>query len=259
MTKIQKSEESYIKNIFESISKDYDLMNDLITFKYHSKWKKEIVMIAKEDNPKVILDIATGTGDIAINLSKLKDSQIIGVDISEKMLDVAGDKIRKMNITNITLELSKAEKLKYRNTAPKIETEIKLITTFHGRPLKNIKPITVIIIKIVCPTSGCCNRRNTLKNNKVAGIIWRKIFSSILDLAKNQETTITNEGFKNSDGWIVKPKIGNHLDAPPLLIPITSVKKIPIKLIIKTNKDSFLVLSEGRIEIQIRKSNEIKQ
>lgn len=115
MTKIQKSEESYIKNIFESISKDYDLMNDLITFKYHSKWKKEIAMIAKEDNPKVILDIATGTGDIAINLSKLKDSQIIGVDISEKMLDVAGDKIRKMNITNIKLELSKAEKLKYKN------------------------------------------------------------------------------------------------------------------------------------------------
>ncbi|MDC1033884.1 ubiquinone/menaquinone biosynthesis methyltransferase [Flavobacteriaceae bacterium] len=115
MTKIQKSEESYIKNIFESISKDYDLMNDLITFKYHSKWKKEIAMIAKEDNPKVILDIATGTGDIAINLSKLKDSQIIGLDISEKMLDVAGDKIKKMNITNITLELSKAEKLKYKN------------------------------------------------------------------------------------------------------------------------------------------------
>lgn len=115
MTKIQNSEESYIKNIFESISKDYDLMNDLITFKYHSKWKKEIALIAKEDNPKVILDIATGTGDIAINLSKLKDSQIIGLDISEKMLDVAGDKIRKMNINNITLELSKAEKLKYRN------------------------------------------------------------------------------------------------------------------------------------------------
>ena len=76
MTKIQKSKESFVKNIFESISKDYDLMNDLITFKYHSKWKKEIALIAKEDNPKVILDIATGTGDIAINLSELKDSQI---------------------------------------------------------------------------------------------------------------------------------------------------------------------------------------
>ena len=115
MTKIQKSEESYIKNIFESISSDYDHMNDLITFKYHSKWKKEITVIAKEDNPKVILDIATGTGDIAINLSKLKDSEIIGVDISEKMLNVASDKIRKMNINNITLDISKAEKLKYRN------------------------------------------------------------------------------------------------------------------------------------------------
>ena len=115
MTKIQKSEESYIKNIFESISSDYDHMHDLITFKYHSKWKKEITVIAKEDNPKVILDIATGTGDIAINLSKLKDSEIIGVDISEKMLNVASDKIRKMNINNITLDISKAEKLKYRN------------------------------------------------------------------------------------------------------------------------------------------------
>lgn len=115
MTKIQKSEESYIKNIFESISSDYDHMNDLITFKYHSKWKKEITVIAKEDNPKMILDIATGTGDIAINLSKLKDSKIIGVDISEKMLNVASDKIRKMNINNITLDISKAEKLKYRN------------------------------------------------------------------------------------------------------------------------------------------------
>ncbi len=115
MAKIQKSEESYIKNIFESISSDYDHMNDLITFKYHSKWKKEITVIAKEDNPKVILDIATGTGDIAINLSKLKDSEIIGVDISEKMLNVASDKIRKMNINNITLDISKAEKLKYRN------------------------------------------------------------------------------------------------------------------------------------------------
>ena len=115
MAKIQKSEESYIKNIFESISSDYDHMNDLITFKYHSKWKKEITVIAKQDNPKVILDIATGTGDIAINLSKLKDSEIIGVDISEKMLNVASDKIRKMNINNITLDISKAEKLKYRN------------------------------------------------------------------------------------------------------------------------------------------------
>ena len=115
MTKIQKSKESFVKNIFESISKDYDLMNDLITFKYHSKWKKEIALIAKEDNPKVILDIATGTGDIAINLSELKDSQIVGVDISEKMLNIASEKIRNLNINNIKLEISHAEKLKYGN------------------------------------------------------------------------------------------------------------------------------------------------
>ena len=58
MTKIQESKESFVRNVFESISKDYDLMNDLITFKYHSKWKKEIALIAKENNAKLILDIA---------------------------------------------------------------------------------------------------------------------------------------------------------------------------------------------------------
>ena len=133
------------------------------------------------------------------------------------------------------------------------------MTIFHGRPLKNIKPITVIIIKIVCPTSGCCNNRNILKNNKIAGIIWSEVFPSNLALAKNHDTTITKDGFKNSDGWIVKPKIGNHLDAPPLLIPTVSVKKIPIRLPINIIRESFLIFPAGRIETTIRKNNEIKQ
>ena len=60
-----------IKNIFESISNEYDFMNDLMTLRNHSKWKKEIAEIAIASSPKRILDIATGTGDIAINLSKI--------------------------------------------------------------------------------------------------------------------------------------------------------------------------------------------
>ena len=76
----------HIKNIFESISSEYDFMNDLMTFKNHSKWKKEIAEIAKYSSPKKILDIATGTGDIAINLSQINGSKIEGVDVSGNML-----------------------------------------------------------------------------------------------------------------------------------------------------------------------------
>ena len=101
----------HIKNIFESISSEYDFMNDLMTFKNHSKWKKEIAEIAKYSSPKKILDIATGTGDIAINLSKIYGSKIEGVDVSGNMLKIARKKIDELKIDNIALKTCEAENL----------------------------------------------------------------------------------------------------------------------------------------------------
>ena len=101
----------HIKNIFESISSEYDFMNDLMTFKNHLKWKKEIAEIAKYSSPKKILDIATGTGDIAINLSKIKGSKIEGVDVSGNMLKIARKKIDELKIDNIVLKTCEAENL----------------------------------------------------------------------------------------------------------------------------------------------------
>jgi demethylmenaquinone methyltransferase/2-methoxy-6-polyprenyl-1,4-benzoquinol methylase len=101
----------HIKNIFESISSEYDFMNDLMTFKNHSKWKKEIAEIAKYSSPKRILDVATGTGDIAINLSKIKGSKIEGVDVSGNMLKIARKKIDELKIDNIVLKTCEAENL----------------------------------------------------------------------------------------------------------------------------------------------------
>ena len=100
-----------IKNIFESISNEYDFMNDLMTLRNHSKWKKEIAEIAIASSPKRILDIATGTGDIAINLSKINGSKIDGVDISDNMLKVARKKIKELKINNINFKTCEAENL----------------------------------------------------------------------------------------------------------------------------------------------------
>ena len=100
-----------IKNIFESISNEYDFMNDLMTFRNHSKWKKEIAEIAIDSSPKRILDIATGTGDIAINLSKINGSKIEGIDVSGNMLKIARKKINDLKIENINLKTCEAENL----------------------------------------------------------------------------------------------------------------------------------------------------
>ena len=117
----------------------------------------------------------------------------------------------------------------------------------------------VKIIRIVWPTSGWSNKSDITIKVTIRGIIWREISFSNLDLAKNHETTIINDGLRNSEGWIVNPKADSHLEAPPLLTPIINVKKIPIKLIIKTIKDNFLTKLEGKIEIDTKKNNDMKK
>ena len=102
------------REMFDSISKEYDFINNLITFGAHKKWKKQIVNICKKINPKKILDLATGTSDIAIELSSIKECKIIGVDPSSKMLEVGQIKIDNRNLNDkISLEKGNAENLKY--------------------------------------------------------------------------------------------------------------------------------------------------
>ena len=103
-----------IKEMFDSISNEYDLINNLITFRSHKKWKKEIVEISKKIHPKKILDLATGTADIAIELSSIENCRIIGADISSKMLKIGQNKIENLNLNQkIKLVKADAQNLKY--------------------------------------------------------------------------------------------------------------------------------------------------
>ena len=112
MYKNKKAEE--IEEMFDSISKEYDCLNRIITFGTDSKNKEEIGRIVKEKSPTKILDIATGTADIPINLSKIKNCKITGVDISKKMVAIGRKKIKSKNLLKkITLEIGNAERLKY--------------------------------------------------------------------------------------------------------------------------------------------------
>lgn len=102
------------KEMFDSISKEYDFINNLITFGFHKKWKKEIVKILKKIKPQKILDLATGTADIAIQLSSIENCKIIAVDPSSKMLKIGERKIQNLNSNkNILLEEGNAENLNY--------------------------------------------------------------------------------------------------------------------------------------------------
>ena len=114
--KSKSPKKSQVEKMFDSISSEYDLLNGIMTFNSHKKWKKNILNIAKKLKPKNALDIATGTADIAINLGSISDCNVVGVDISEQMLSVGRKKITKMKLDEaIRLETGDAENLNFKD------------------------------------------------------------------------------------------------------------------------------------------------
>ena len=108
------SKKKQVEKMFDSISFEYDNLNRLISAGNDVKWRKNIYKIAERLNPVDILDIATGTADIALELSKIKGSKITGLDISEKMLDVGRQKVTERNLENkVSLVSGDAENLNF--------------------------------------------------------------------------------------------------------------------------------------------------
>lgn len=97
-----------VTKMFDTISGEYDGLNRVISFGIDVKWRKKVVKFVEKTNPKTILDIATGTGDLAMALAKTNAPKIIGLDISSGMLDVGKQKIIKKGLQN-TIEMVLAD------------------------------------------------------------------------------------------------------------------------------------------------------
>ncbi|MCU0367883.1 MAG: bifunctional demethylmenaquinone methyltransferase/2-methoxy-6-polyprenyl-1,4-benzoquinol methylase UbiE [Cyclobacteriaceae bacterium] len=83
-----------VARMFDSISGKYDFLNHFLSLGIDIRWRKKAVKLLAADKPKLILDIATGTGDFAIETLSLKPEKVIGVDISEGMLEVGRKKMK---------------------------------------------------------------------------------------------------------------------------------------------------------------------
>ncbi len=102
------SKKEQVAQMFDTISGNYDSLNRVISFGIDVKWRKKVVQLVSEKNPKTILDIATGTGDLAIMMANSSAEKIIGLDISQGMLDVGIKKIASKNL-NHKIEMLNAD------------------------------------------------------------------------------------------------------------------------------------------------------
>lgn len=106
----EQEKKEQVAQMFDNIANRYDLLNSILSLGIHKGWRKKCVKILTQKSPKHILDVATGTGDFAIECAKLKPEKIIGIDISEGMMQFGREKLKKMNLDSlITLESGNAE------------------------------------------------------------------------------------------------------------------------------------------------------
>lgn len=110
----QTTKKEQVATMFNNISHKYDFLNHFLSLGIDILWRKKAVKMLAPHQPKKILDIATGTADFAIEALKLNPDEIIGIDISEGMLNVGKEKIKKKGVDNIiSLELGDSENLRF--------------------------------------------------------------------------------------------------------------------------------------------------
>ena len=109
-----KSKKQEVAEMFNNISKRYDFLNHFLSLGIDKIWRKKAVNMLKDIKPQRILDLASGTGDFAIESLRLNPKEIIGMDISEGMLEVGRQKMKKNGYDNvISMRLGDSEDLPF--------------------------------------------------------------------------------------------------------------------------------------------------
>ncbi|MCW3162559.1 bifunctional demethylmenaquinone methyltransferase/2-methoxy-6-polyprenyl-1,4-benzoquinol methylase UbiE [Chryseobacterium oryctis] len=108
------TKKSQVEDMFDNIAPKYDLLNHVLSMKIDVLWRNKLVKWMKNDNPQEVLDVATGTGDLAITIEKGTGSKVIGLDLSQQMLNVGVIKIKKLKLDGkISMQKGDAENLPF--------------------------------------------------------------------------------------------------------------------------------------------------
>ncbi|CAH0334634.1 Demethylmenaquinone methyltransferase [Flavobacterium sp. CECT 9288] len=142
-----------VAQMFDTISGNYDSLNRVISFGIDIKWRKKVLQIVAKSKPNTILDIATGTGDLAILMAQTKAEKIIGLDISAGMLEVGERKIADKNLTKtIDMVLGDSENMPFEDNYFDAITVAFGVRNFEnlekglGEILRVLKPNGVFVI-----------------------------------------------------------------------------------------------------------------
>lgn len=141
------SKKEQVEQMFDNISGKYDLLNRILSMGIDVRWRKKVVKSVKSSNPKTVLDIATGTGDLAIQIAKSTQAQITGFDLSAGMLEVGREKVAKEKLEDrIEMIQGDAENMPFEDNSFDVIT-----VAFGVRNFENLKKGLDEIYRVLKP------------------------------------------------------------------------------------------------------------
>jgi demethylmenaquinone methyltransferase/2-methoxy-6-polyprenyl-1,4-benzoquinol methylase len=136
-----------VARMFDNISRRYDFLNHFLSLGIDILWRRKAIRLLKDIQPKTILDVATGTGDFSIEALVLKPEKVIGIDISEGMLEVGRQKLKARNLDKIIeLKLGDSENLPFADNYFDA-----VIVAFGVRNFENMKGGLAEMLRVLKP------------------------------------------------------------------------------------------------------------
>lgn len=146
--------------MFNTIARSYDSLNRVISLGFDVKWRKRVVSLLKQRKPKTILDVATGTGDLALALAQTGAESIVGLDLSPQMLEVGKAKVQRKNLQHIiAMQVGDSENLPFADDTFDAVTVAFGVRNFENleKGLQEIRRVlrpagSVVILETAVPT-----------------------------------------------------------------------------------------------------------
>ena len=145
--KEQSAKKEQVARMFDNISRRYDFLNHFLSLGIDKGWRRKAIAILKPLHPQQMLDVATGTGDFAIEAMRLSPAKVTGLDISEGMLEIGRQKLLKKGLAE-KIELLKGDS----ENLPFLENKFDAVTVAFGvRNFENLEKGLEEILRVMKP------------------------------------------------------------------------------------------------------------
>ena len=146
------SKKVQVENMFDSIAPKYDVLNHTLSLNIDKIWRRKVARIVSKTNPGSVLDVATGTCDLAIvTARKAHPQSVCGIDLSEEMLNVGRQKVQKANLSDIiTVQKGDAENLPFGDN-----TFDAITVAFGVRNFENLEAGLREMLRVLKPGGSC--------------------------------------------------------------------------------------------------------